>query len=299
MYRDFTKYMFQHFENAYNIGWKENSVLKEKEIHSIMDDKFIESLEQFCKFRVNSSKDGKYKIIRKEGKKFVKGFGEIRVINKENNVRYAAPDTILDDIIEGIYLPPKEFIESVKNGPKPKEIEYKEFMQNYTVKNYWGETAEYAEKITHIVDMLKKGGIEFLKDIQSENMINCVTDKGSLLNYAIEEKKEKEALYLIEAGIEINTFGGIELLNAIINNLTEAAKVLIEKGIYMEKEELKRNPLFQAIRCKNKAIVLKLLKEKQELIKTYSNEYVRDYTILDAAKWCKDEEIIKIIKTMI
>lgn len=30
MYRDFTKYMFQHFENAYNIGWKENIILKEK-----------------------------------------------------------------------------------------------------------------------------------------------------------------------------------------------------------------------------------------------------------------------------
>ena len=24
MKTDFSKYMFQHFENAYNIGWKEN-----------------------------------------------------------------------------------------------------------------------------------------------------------------------------------------------------------------------------------------------------------------------------------
>lgn len=70
------------------------------------------------------------------------------------------------------------------------------------------------------------------------------------------KKKTEEALYLIEAGIEINTFGGIELLHAIINNLTEVAKVLIQKDIYMEKEELKRNPLFQAIRCRNKDIVL-------------------------------------------
>ena len=47
MYKDFTKYMFQHFENSYNIGWKENITLKEKEINNTIDDKFIDNLELF------------------------------------------------------------------------------------------------------------------------------------------------------------------------------------------------------------------------------------------------------------
>ena len=299
MYKDFTKYMFQHFENAYNIGWKENITLKEKETNNTIDDKFIDNLELFCKFPINISKDGKYKIIEKNGEKYAKGFGEIRVLNEKNNIRYAAPNTILDDIIEGIYIPPQEFIKAVKNGPKPDEIEYKQFILKYTAKNYWGEDEEYAKKITHIISSLKKGVSTLKREIQSENIINCVTDKGSLLNYAIQEKKTEEALYLIESGIEINTFEGIELLNAIRNNLTEVAKVLIEKDIYMEKDELKRNPLFQAIRCKNKDIVLKLLAPKQDLVKTYSNEYVKNYTILDAAERCKDEEIIEIVKNIV
>lgn len=298
MYQDFTKYMFQHFENAYNIGWKENNIIKEKKTTNIIDGKFMDNLETFCKFPINISKDGKCKIIEKDGKKYVKGFGEIRVINSKNNIRYAAPDTILDDIRESIYIPPDEFVKAVKNGPKPDEIEYKQFMLRYTAENYWGEDEEYAKKITHVIRTLKQGIIALRKNVQYENIINCVTEKGSLLNYAIQEKKTEEALYLIESGIEINTFGGIELLNAIINNLTEVAKVLIQKDIYMEKEELKRNPLFQAIRCRNKDIVLKLLDKKKDLVKVYSNEYVKNYTILDAAKRCKDEEIIEIVRNL-
>lgn len=195
MYPDFTKYMFQHFENAYNIGWKENNSLKEKERTHTIDDKFMESLEVFCKFPINISKDGKCNIIEKDGKKYVKGFGEIRVINSKNSIRYAAPDTILDDIREGIYIPPNEFVKAVKSGPKPDEIEYKQFMLRYTAENYWGEDEEYAKKITHVIKTLKQGIIALRKNIQCENIINCVTNKGSLLNYAIQKKNRRSIIF--------------------------------------------------------------------------------------------------------
>lgn len=192
MYPDFTKYMFQHFENAYNIGWKENNILKEKERTHTIDDKFMESLEVFCKFPINISQDGKCNIIEKDEKRYVKGFGEIRVINSKNSIRYAAPNTILDDIREGIYIPSNEFVKAVKSGPKPDEIEYKQFMLRYTAENYWGEDEEYAKKITHVIKTLKQGIIALRKNIQCENIINCVTNKGSLLNYAIQKKKQKK-----------------------------------------------------------------------------------------------------------
>ena len=51
--------------------------------------------------------------------------------------------------------------------------------------------------------------MEGFKDyILNNDLINIVVPEGSLLNYAITEGKEKEALWLIENGIDINAFDG-------------------------------------------------------------------------------------------
>lgn len=60
------------------------------------------------------------------------------------------------------------------------------------------------------------GDLEGFKDyILNNDLINIVVPEGSLLNYAITEGKEKEALWLIENGIDINAFDGLELMTAI------------------------------------------------------------------------------------
>lgn len=63
-----------------------------------------------------------------------------------------------------------------------------------------------------------------------------------MLNYAIIEGKEKEALWLIKNGIDMNAFDGLELMTAIRKNSNAIAKTLIEKGIVTHGREMKRIP---------------------------------------------------------
>lgn len=106
-------------------------------------------------------------------------------------------------------------------------------------------------------------------------------------------------MYLIEKGIDINAFDGIELINAIENNMTDVAIELIEGDIFIDSDMIKYNPLFIAVVYNNKDVVLKLRNRRKELMKTYNNEYVRNCTILDFAKRYADRyssnEILNII----
>lgn len=298
MKTDFNKYMFQHFENAYNIGWKENQNKKQK--YSIIDEEFIRDLKKFCNADpLNKELDGKCREVIIDGNEYVKGFGEIRILDLDKNIRYAAPNIIIDDILDGIYTPPDEFIKAVKNAPKPNEIEYREFLYRYNPENYWGEDREQVLKIKVMEKAFNNGLRELKNAIEDGGEINCITNHGSLLNYAIEKQKNKEALYLIENGIDINAFDGIELINAIENNMTDVAIELIERDIFIDSDKIRYNPLFIALVYNNKDVVLKLRNRRKELMKTYNNEYVRNCTILDFAKRYADRyssnEILNII----
>ncbi|WFR59093.1 ankyrin repeat domain-containing protein [Anaerocolumna sp. AGMB13025] len=294
MNKDLNKYMFQHFENAFNIGWNDNKSANNQKVS--LDDKFYEQLKLFCESPLNYDLNGKHREIEVDGKKYVKGFGEIRILDLNKKIRYAAPNIIIDDILEGIYIPDSEFVEAVKLSPKPGEIEYEEFISRYNPDTYWGEEDYYVQKINSAVAELSKGIKEFRYCIEDNDIKNCVTLDGSLLNYAINIGKNDIASYLIEAGIDINIFGGIELLNAIKMNMTEVADVLIEKDIYMDDTVMNANPLVSAIRSGDKHLVLKLLNKKPELVKTYSNEFVRNCTMLDIARRCNNTEIIDILQ---
>ena len=82
---DMTKYCFQHFENAYNIGWKNNHKSSKQEDYG---KEFIEKLKVFCQYPVNKDLNGKFRYLdAKEGGKCVTGFGEIRIIDIKNNIR--------------------------------------------------------------------------------------------------------------------------------------------------------------------------------------------------------------------
>ena len=97
-------------------------------------------------------------------------------------------------------------------------------------KNFWGENEENFEKIAKVLELA--GDLVGFKDyILNNDLINIVVPGGSLLNYAITEGKEKEALWLIENGIDINAFDGLELMTAIKKNNNIIAKKLIDEGI--------------------------------------------------------------------
>lgn len=256
MNNDLTKYMYQHFEDALNIGWNSNE--KEAAIGNIKQT-FFENLRIHCENPLNKELNGKYRELEINGEKFVKGFGEIRVLDLQKGIRYAAPNIIIDDIGDGIYIPDKDFIEAVIASPKPGDVEYEEFLNRYNYDSYWGENEKRVNTLNTVVRLLEQDTYEFREYIKDENLLNCVTHEGSLLNYAINKKKSDDALYLIEKGININMFSGIELLNSIESNLTEVAEELIRHNIYMDFTEMKTNPLVSAIRYGNKSIVQKLL----------------------------------------
>lgn len=293
MNNDLTKYMYQHFEDALNIGWNSNE--KEAAIGNIKQT-FFENLRIHCENPLNKELNGKYRELEINGEKFVKGFGEIRVLDIQKGIRYAAPNIIIDDIGDGIYIPDKDFIEAVIASPKPGDVEYEEFLNRYNYDSYWGENEKRVNTLNTVVRLLEQDTYEFREYIKDENLLNCVTHEGSLLNYAINKKKSDGALYLIEKGININMFSGIELLNSIESNLTEVAEELIRHNIYMDFTEMKTNPLVSAIRYGNKSIVQKLLEKDLRLLQTYSNEYVRNCSMLDVAQRCGDSDIIRLIK---
>lgn len=295
MNSDMTKYCYQHFENAYNVGWKtiQNGTVENK---NTLNPIFVEKLRRYCDNPLNKDLNGIHRRIEIDGKSYVKGFGEIRIIDLKRKIRYAAPNIIVDDIVSGKYIPPTEFIETVMSGPEFDSKEYQKFYLEYSEKNFWGETEESSLKIDKAINLLEKDLEDFKYYIKENNLINIVTLRGSLLNYAIETNREKEALWMIENGIDINAFDGLELLTAIKKDNNIIAKVLIDRGIAVDGSEMKNNPLVNAIRFSNLYLVEELMKKYRGLIVTYTNEYVKDCTILDIAQRTQNDKVINVIK---
>ena len=213
---DMTKYCFQHFENAYNIGWKNNHKSSKQEDYG---KEFIEKLKVFCQYPVNQDLNGKFRYLdAKEGGKCVTGFGEIRIIDIKNNIRYAAPNIIVLDILDGLYFPPKEFIDAVMDCPEYASEEYKDFIRAYTEHNFWGENKQVIENIETACLLIQQDHNYFKEFVLENKAINIVTKKGSLLNYAIQLKDNEIAEWLIEEKIDINSFDGLELLTALKMN---------------------------------------------------------------------------------
>ena len=158
MNTDMTKYCYQHFENAYNIGWNVNfdSTVESKET---FDSIFIEKLTLYCENPLNSDLNGVCRETEIDGKKYVKGFGEILIIDLKKKIRYAAPNVIIDDILNGKYIPPIEFVDAVLTGPTFDSEEYQEFYLNYSEKNFWGENEENLKKAKEKLEKIESKGI--------------------------------------------------------------------------------------------------------------------------------------------
>lgn len=295
MNSDMTKYNCQHFENAYNIGW--NTDLSGHEFpHETWNPVFIEKLTQYCEHPINIERNGVHRYIEIDGQTYVKGFGEIRIIDMKKRIRYAAPNVIIDDILNNEYIPPKEFIEAVLSGPAFDSEEYQRFLSAYSEKNYWGETEENCAIIEKAENLFINDFESFKQYVMDNGLMDMVTLQGSFLNYAIKEEKDDEACWLIENGININAFDGLELLTAIEKNNNKIARMLIDRNVATDGREVRINPLIRAIRLSNSFLVEELIKKYRNLIRTYTNEYVRNCTILDFAEHGKNNEIIDIVK---
>ena len=295
MNSDMTKYCYQHFENAYNIGWNVNfdSTVESKET---FDSIFLEKLTLYCENPLNRDLNGVYREIEIDGKKYVKGFGEIRIIDLKKKIRYAAPNVIIDDILNGKYIPPIEFIDAVMDCPEYASEEYKDFIRAYTEHNFWGENKQVIENIETACLLIQQEHNYFKEFVLENKAINIVTKKGSLLNYAIQLKDNEIAEWLIEEKIDINSFDGLELLTALKMNNTRIALQLLRHGIITDGDEMKSNPLLFAIKIGSRELVEELMTKHRHLVAVYTNEYVKNYTILDIAKRYKNDQIIQTVK---
>lgn len=155
LYKDMSKYQFLHYENAYNIGWHENENPLIFDNTNYIDDVFLEKLKIHCETPFNRERSGKHRVYIIDGKKYAKGFGEIRILDLDKGIRYAAPNIIFDDIIDRLYIPSQEFVAAVKRAPLPTDMEYTDFLSRYSKENFWGESKESVNNINNAILLSK------------------------------------------------------------------------------------------------------------------------------------------------
>lgn len=172
----------------------------------------------------------------------------------------------------------------------------KDFIRAYTEHNFWGENKQVIENIETACLLIQQDHNYFKEFVLENKAINIVTKKGSLLNYAIQLKDNEIAEWLIEEKIDINSFDGLELLTALKMNNTRIALQLLRHGIITDGDEMKSNPLLFAIKIGSRELVEELMTKHRHLVAVYTNEYVKNYTILDIAKRYKNDQIIQTVK---
>uniref|UniRef100_UPI0040560A9C DUF7919 family protein n=1 Tax=Acetatifactor sp. TaxID=1872090 RepID=UPI0040560A9C len=143
-YKDLTQYQIEprkligekNFENVFNIGWLgEDGNFTKGEV----SEEFLMNLWEYYRYPVymtrklynNEGLDGYWKFFTAlyNGRRRQLGKSEIRVMNKQKDRIYAAPELILHYIMNHKYLPPQEFIDAVMTGPKPDSEEFCEMIR--------------------------------------------------------------------------------------------------------------------------------------------------------------------------
>lgn len=291
---DGTYYSFQHYENSINIGW----MLPNKLYNNIVNEELVEKLVEYIPYSVNTIRGGNgYKKIVFKNKELLLGFSEFRIIAADGTV-YACPDLIIYSILYKNYNPPREFINAVFNGLSCKTDEYASFVENYNEDCFWGASKDYACTSRKILNYIKNSDIESINYEFKRNvgLINIVTEQGSLLNAALKYNNKQLAMNLINMGIDINKFNGVELLSAIEMEQNEIANILLNNNISIRKYSPKVNPLFYAVAKGNNYIAEKLLRSRKDLLIVYSNEFIRECDILKWSIRCKNDEFLSIME---
>ena len=293
-YQDFSYYRRFHFEKAVNIGFcaGENG----SGPITMESSALVSKLQRYIEHPLNVIRGGFPKTIVINEKSYTLGFAEMRVIGKDGTV-YAAPNEMVADIIEGQYQPPAEFVTAVIDGVDPDSQEYLDYFSRYDQEHYWGASDKEIQKINEVTSLIQKGDLNALKAYHEQDPIfDIVTSNGSVFGEAISCQNEEIACWLLDSGISLEQFEGVELLSAIDHGMEDLALRLIACDIPMNNYTLAENPLFLAVaRGKNK-VAVELFRNKKDLVRTYPVDRIADCNIRQWSKMYKNTAFLRGIK---
>lgn len=295
-YRDLSYYQRFHFENAMNVGFSSNyKTIADYELPK----SFFEKLLKYYKYPVNMVRDISEQITI-EGQQIDIGISEIRIISCDNVV-FAAPDTIIDSIMNHGYYPPHEFIDAVIDGIDPDSDYFQEFLSRYDEEHLWGASDEYVKTVKTVDKLIDNNDLlELQKLITGDKCIlSLVTENGSLLNYAIQNKKEEIADFLLDHGIQIDRFEGVELLTAVENGMFSIVRRLLDSSVPVKKDVPRNNPLFLAVASNQNEVAEYLYLNRRDLVMTYQTEYTRNCNILQWSKMFKNESFLSFLRNQL
>ncbi|MBP1531945.1 MAG: hypothetical protein ILA52_00395, partial [Alphaproteobacteria bacterium] len=255
--------------------------------------RLIYKLQRYIENPFNVIRGGIPRNMQINGTAYVLGFAEMRILGNDGTV-YAAPNEIVADIMERRYQPPAEFIQAVINGIDPDSPAYQKYTSRYNMKHYWGASDEEIRTINEITTMIQEGDLNALKACHERNSIlDIVTANGSVLGEAINSQKEEIAYWLLEAGVSLERFEGVELLAAINQGMEDLALRLLAYVIPMNTDTPADNPLFLAVaRGKNK-IAVELFRKRNDLVQTYSVDGMGNCNIFQWAKKYKNMAFLR------
>jgi hypothetical protein len=281
-YEDKSYYSEQHFENTQNIGWLDSKFEIEKKEYN---DQLIDSLLEYVKYPFNMIRSNMIVDLAIKNTSYKLGFSEIRVLGDDGK-KYAAPDLIIHYIKENGYQPPLDFVEAVLNGPKPTTEIYQDYLKRYNKSNLWGQDDEYIENSKYIKEKIYGNSRDTVSILEKKQRLKeIITADGSLLNTSIKAKNVEVINYLLESSTKyLDKFSGAELITAINYRQIDTVKKLLDKGIYINYRELKKNPLIKAMDTKDVELVKLLLNSDIQKDVIYNNEFVSNFTIYDYAK---------------
>lgn len=283
---DLSYYSRFHFENARNVGFGRMTGVKK---NNQLPAEFMTRLLKYLKYPLNSVRGGTFKTVQFENIEYTLGFSEIRVLDGKGRV-YAAPDEIVANILTEDYLPPKEFVDAVMYGVSPDSDEYQTYLRRYRPEYCWGASNAYVADVVGLVELISSGNLRQLKKLLEERreLLELVTGNGSLLNEAITRGREDIALYLLDSGISLERFEGIELLTAVESGLESVVIALMDRNIPIKMDRPRNNPLFLAIGRYQNRIAEFLYRTNKSLVTTYNTEFTRDCNILQWTKMCNN-----------
>lgn len=294
-YNDLTYYSCHYFENAKNIGWIEETGFNKGNVSK----EFIENLYKYIKRPIHIVRDCFYSLDMTYKNEILSlGFLEIRVLSEDGKQRYASPDLIFHYIVELGYKPPQEFIDAVLYGPKPGSVGYENFMNRYKEEYLLGESEEtvrLAEKLTNIIYEDNMGKLKEIIE-KRKDILDIVTKEGSLLNVAIKAHNIDIVKYLLSEGIDINKFSGEELNTAVREMENEIVKLLLSRNIMIDTRTYLSNPLFTAVIINNYGATKLLLDIGIDKNIAYSNEFMRNKTVVKLAENEVRSEIKKLLE---
>ncbi len=295
-YREFTYYSYMHYENALNVGWEKTETIDNNEE---FDSDFLENLWMYIKQPFNKIRSLPLKEVTFNNETRKVGMSEIRVIANVNgkNVRYAALDSIIIDILNQNYIPPKEFVIAVIGGVKPKSDEYEMFTKRYSPKYMWGEDDDYVEYAIKLLHLIKnkdlKGFVHVLEE--REDSLNIITEEGSILNSSILANATDISFELLERGFDFNKLNSIELNYAIKMGENEIVKYLLSNSVILNLSDPKFNPYFTAISNNNVEVVKLLLDNDIDKSIKYSTPFMWEEDALKYALECEKKEIADLL----